>query len=188
MINMGILRGLKHAAENTFNKVKGNDYTSSPEQRAYNDAQKIKQKQELHEIRSNARFDEQKKIASERGTRSAHGIFSSLLDPKPSSGNQRKTRKGGTYGYTRALGQSLNNAERMFGMEGYGLGEGLDFGIGMDTPAPKKSAQRVTRISRSGTVIITEPAQSASALKKKAVGPRKNFFEEIDENNFFNNL
>jgi hypothetical protein len=136
----------------------------------FNKAQKIKDDQEVYEARRTARQQGRVERAKKEGKREGMG--------------------GGGFGASfatnlNALGGSINNTEKMFGFSnGVKMGGGLDFGLGGlgGQPEKKQAPQRITKISKSGTVTIYEPA--ASSKKKQKNDSPYNLFDNIDDDLF----
>ena len=154
---MGLLRkagnALKGEVSKTYAAAKNVGYNTpeAQQERQRRKAIELQRKQELWEIRDKAKFEQQKKTAAAVGKKQGAqgGAFSG----------------GGVMGFGRAMESSLNNTEKAFG-----FGGGFNMGSNIfDGPAPPKKPvpQRVTRISKSGTVTITEPAGAGLKAKPK---------------------
>ena len=124
---------------------------------------------------------EQTQLKKEMQEQRAKGFRDASLKRSYNEGVKKGQGGGGVLGTLGGLNSSINNVERAFGFDKQfgGGGSGFDLGFGgMGEPAPKRTPQRITRVTRSGTVIITEPIERRPKKKVQNEGVH-NFFDDI---------
>jgi hypothetical protein len=157
---MELFKKLKSGVESM--KERGNDNTYKNRLQA----EKLKEKQELHEEREKGR----RKGAMERAYK---------------EGKQAGSRNGSGWGGTlNAIGAGLQSTEKVFGFSnGVQMGGGLDFGFGSSSPAPKKPAAKTTRIVTGGKTITIRDNTPIEPVKKVRGG--SNWMEDLDRDSIF---
>ena len=174
-----LVLGLTRAKDKVAGYIKGQQQNKQ----RFNDNAKYKEN-----IQKNARSGQDywtsyRKGANDAAQKQAYAEgAASITSPKKQGGAGAMFSSIGTG--LGGLEKSINHAEKVFGFGGgKTIGGGLDFGLGFggSEQRAKPVAMRERIVRPNGTVIIREPVES----KKAKMGPRKNFFEEIEDNNPF---
>ena len=147
-------------------------------------------KNKIQQYRSSHGEDPEIKAARDKGYR--EGALVAAEKQGKAKAERQYSSKGGNSGMftgissgLSGLGDSINHAEKMFGFsDSRPIGGGLDFGLGFGGGSERKAKpeMRETIVRKNGTIIIREPSE---ASKKAKMAPRKNFLEEIEDNNPF---
>lgn len=133
--------------------------------KAYKKAKDLEFKQQLYERREKGYKEQKLKNAEAEGRRSAKG-------------------GGGVGGFVTSLQGSIGNTEKAFGFNNIGsIGTGLDFGLGLGPEKKPAQPTRTTRITRSGTVIVTETGGNIGKPQAARKKPEKLGFQNV--HNFF---
>ena len=135
--------------------------------------------------------DPEIKAARDKGYR--EGALIAAEKQGKAKAERQYSSKGGNSGMFSSIGtglggleKSINHAEKVFGFGGgKTIGGGLDFGLGFGGGSERKAKpeMRETIVRKNGTVVIREPVDQT--MRKGRPAPRKNFLEEIEDNNPF---
>ena len=127
------------------------------QERAHQGEVRKKEKAEFKRGREEARV----KTAYERGKASISGS-----SKKTSGKGQGVTARVGQV--ASGVGKGLESYDTVFGVTGKGGGGGFGIGWGLGGEQPKKAPpQRITRVSKSGTVTISEPAEQHEKAREQ---------------------
>ena len=146
-------------------------------------------KNKIQQYRSSHGEDPEIKAARDKGYR--EGAIIAAEKQGRARAERQYSSKGNNSGMFSSIGtglgglsDSINHAEKMFGFSNSRpIGGGLDFGLGFGGSERRaKPEMRETIVRRNGTIVIREPTE---ASKKAKLAPRKNFLEEIEDNNPF---